>query len=254
MTQKRISRKDLKQDRFAQLVGRVWLFFEHNTFVIGVSIALIVFLGLIVWGGRAYFRSRELRAFTALDTQLQAYDQSSIFASATGEESERPDLTKGFAEVIGEYGGTTAALLSHYYLANAALQQGNIDQAIEHIEIFLSNNTSPLLTPFAQIKLCKALALNGTYQEALEACEKAGAHEKTSLPADYLLYEKAALFERWGKRSAAISLYGQLQTEYRGSLYAQIARQRFEALIQLQALASPSPIGAEQPVAPFSSQ
>jgi predicted negative regulator of RcsB-dependent stress response len=132
----RVTRKELKTDKFALEVGHtVSLFEEHQKEVIryGAIGLVAIALGLGYW----IYRGREHRA---LEQQLAAAilaqeAPAGPGSSATGglvfpsEEAKLKAVTKDFTEIQTQHPGTGEAAIAGYYLGASQADAGNLSQA-----------------------------------------------------------------------------------------------------------------------------
>lgn len=128
----RITRKELKQDKFALEVGQTVEFLsEHRqqSLRYGAAglIAILLIAGFFVW--RARQRSaREAAMVAALDIRRapvgppQGDAQMRIFAT---EEDKAKAQIAAFGSVAAKYSGTTEGIIAQYYVGTLAAGQGN---------------------------------------------------------------------------------------------------------------------------------
>ncbi len=131
----RITRKELKTDKFALEVEQTVTYFEeHRTEVLryGAIAAVVVLLIVGIYFYRSHQRSvREQELSVAIQIQ-----EASIGGTSPGSVYNFPTLaekeaaaTKAFAEVATKYSGTEEGLIAVNYLGALAVNQGKLDEA-----------------------------------------------------------------------------------------------------------------------------
>jgi len=130
----RITRKELKQDRFALEVGHTLDFLgEHRAQAIRYgAIALVVVLlvgGFFAWR-RHQARTRQEALSAALEIQSAPVgpSQEGIRSYPTAEAKDKA-LTAAFADLAARYPGTNEGVIAQYYLGAIAVNKGDLAQA-----------------------------------------------------------------------------------------------------------------------------
>ena len=131
----RITRKELKTDKFALEVEQTVTYFEeHRTEVlrygaVAAVIALIV-VGIIFYRNhQRTLRQQELATAIAIqEASIGGTNPSSQFTFQTLPEREKA-ATKAFAEVASKYSGTQEGLIALNYLGSIAADGGNLAEA-----------------------------------------------------------------------------------------------------------------------------
>jgi outer membrane protein assembly factor BamD (BamD/ComL family) len=124
---KRISRKELKHDPLLDSASKVTRLVEHHLpkVLIGlVALVVVILVSMMVVRAR---RATELDAAAALTSASQALNSGLIEQAA-----------QQMAEVVRDYPGTRSAGAATCYLGTIAYEQGNLDEALQHFEEYLS--------------------------------------------------------------------------------------------------------------------
>ncbi len=131
----RLTRKELKTDKFAREVGHsVEYVSEHRqqfTRIAGIALAAVA-LAVAVYAFVQYrkgVRQDELRA--ALRIQEAAVGQpggEGLLSYPTQDEKNKA-MVKAFTDFVNKYDGTDEAAVAHYYLAATAADSGNLGEA-----------------------------------------------------------------------------------------------------------------------------
>jgi hypothetical protein len=131
----RITRKELKTDKFALEVEHTVTYFEeHRTEVLryGAIAAAVVLLGVGIYfyrGHQQTIREQELAvAIQIQEASIGGTNPGSVFTYPTLDEKEKA-ASKAFAEVATKYSGANEGLVATNYLGALAVNQGKLDQA-----------------------------------------------------------------------------------------------------------------------------
>jgi predicted negative regulator of RcsB-dependent stress response len=130
----RITRKELKTDKFAlEVEHTVTLFEEHRQEIIRYGIVAAAVVALIV-GYTIYSKSqhaaREQALAHAIEVQEAPVGQSASGGlSFTTQDAKDAESTKVFTDLKNKYSGSSEAQIASYYLASIQADQGNMAQA-----------------------------------------------------------------------------------------------------------------------------
>jgi predicted negative regulator of RcsB-dependent stress response len=143
----RITRKELKSDKFAQELGLTVNFFEKHrkdALRYGGAALLIVVLAL---GYMYYSRSRHAARESALFQAMQAQGAPVGAASQAGQlsfptqQAKDDEVAKRFSDLRSSYSGSDEATVAGYYLAAIKAGQGKLAEAEKgFLEVASSGN------------------------------------------------------------------------------------------------------------------
>ncbi len=131
----RLTRKELKQDKFAQEVGQTVEFVSaHRQQLIryGTVAAVVVVAALAFWTWRSHQASARRQALAEATEIQQAQLGAPVGESGrtfTTEQERTKAEIDAFTKVAATYPGTEEAAISEYYLGTLAAQQGNYKMA-----------------------------------------------------------------------------------------------------------------------------
>jgi predicted negative regulator of RcsB-dependent stress response len=167
----RITRKDLKTDKFALEVEQTVDFFEeHRKDVIRYgSIALVVVLiGVAIFFYRKQQHTARQEALGhAIQVQEAAVGQQSQGGALTFPTQQAKDeaATKAFNDVIAKHGGSEEALVAEYYLGAIAADQGKLPEATKHFQKVVDSGDDHY-GPLAKLSLAQIYFSDGHPAEA----------------------------------------------------------------------------------------
>lgn len=182
----RLTRKELKQDRFAQEVSRTVAFFEaHRKQVIRAGIALLALI-LIAAGALYYQRRQQTVRQEALRKAVELLDAPVGQGAAPGitsflsEDSKREAVTRAFSELASRYSGSREAAIAEYYLGVIAVSQGKSDEAIKHLTAALRGDKE--IASLANLTLADLYASQGKTAEAEKILRALAANPTVLVP------------------------------------------------------------------------
>jgi len=135
----RITRKQLKKDKFAQEVGHTveYLGVHRRQLIIYGGSALAVVLqvaGIFYYNHRQYISRQEaLRsALNAMDAPVGPSPAPGILTYPTPDEKTRA-VSKAFTDLATKHSGSDEATVAEYYLGVMALDTGKVDEAVKQL-------------------------------------------------------------------------------------------------------------------------
>jgi tetratricopeptide (TPR) repeat protein len=121
----------------------------------------------------------------------------------------------GFEQIADEYGSTKIGKLANYYLGVSYLRKGKFNEAIEALDKY--NGDDMFVSTIAMGAKADALLELGKKEEALEGYEKAASHNENALTTPIYLQRAALLAESLGKKEKALELFKKIKEEYKTS-------------------------------------
>jgi predicted negative regulator of RcsB-dependent stress response len=180
------SRKKLKQDRFAEVVGQeVALFQRHKT---SITIAAVAIIAAIV-GGYSYgaYRTRAAEAAqNALWDAVRLYHgvvttearPGRVTFTTSGERQRR--TTEAFEAVIRDYAGSDEAAGARYYLALLDVEQEKLDEAQAKLQQAIAEGGP--YGGLARLVLAETLADQGKVDDARKEYEALISNPTATVP------------------------------------------------------------------------
>ncbi len=137
----RISRKDLKTDKFAEEVTHTVEYLgEHRRSLMlwgGIALGVIVIaLGVWMWRSHSHTKRQELltEALRIQNANIGAASGNPLLLTFPTQEERDKAATKAFQEIISKYPSSNEAYISRYYLGIIAADQGRIVDAQKAFE------------------------------------------------------------------------------------------------------------------------
>lgn len=242
MTQ-RLTRKEIKRDDFADVVGRGMEYAEGHVKTLIYAIAGVVLLAAVGIGIWMFMGSRSSDANDALAVATKVY---SAPINATGakpddptspsfaDESARRARAKAlFQKVRDQYGSSDAADVAGVYLAQIALSEGKPEEARKLWNDFVDDHSDNILAGEVRINLIHLDRKQGPKEKVEELATRLKAmldESEPPLPEDVILSELGATYEQLGRKEDAIQSYKRIMDEFPQSGYRATAQERMSTL------------------------
>jgi TolA-binding protein len=203
----RLTRHDLKTDRFVESTMEFVTVARHNAPKIVAGVIGILVVLLIV----SYVGSMRRRA----NMEAENFLSSATASFMNGDfESARDALE----ELTTRYWGTRAAHEALFYLGNTYYALNDYDNAMKNFEQFLKTRTKwAILRASAAAGIANCYEQKGQYLMAAERYEAVADDYPVSPLAPDALLGAARCFQVMGQGAAAIPLYERLKSDYPNS-------------------------------------
>jgi predicted negative regulator of RcsB-dependent stress response len=167
----RITRKELKTDKFALEVSQTFDFFdEHRKEVlrygsIAVAIVLLGFAINFYRGHQHTVRQQALAdAIRIQEAPVGGAAPGTLVSFATQPEKDAAAL-KAFTGLITSYPGSEEAIIAQNYLAAIAVDQGKLDEAVKRFQQ-VADSGDKRLSSLAKLSLAQVYLVQGKNKEA----------------------------------------------------------------------------------------
>ena len=225
----RLTRKDIKRDEFVEALESSVSWLERHTKLLiasAVGVVVLIAAGFGIWW---WLDVRAANASAALDLALEVY-RAPVGADAAGlagdepsfsDEAARRQRSKELFEAVADgYGSSDAAAVATVFLGQIAADEGDLDRARELWTKAVGELGDVLLCDQVRVNLLHLDRQQGRSEQVAIELEGMLADEKRPLPADLVLWELAATYERLDRDADAESAYRRLSEEYPASAYA----------------------------------
>jgi tetratricopeptide (TPR) repeat protein len=218
--QKKLSKKEIKEDKLVEFYYKSQSFFEENKTKILTYIGVAVVVVAAVFAYLNYRSGQNDDAGLHLAKAMDIYDQGDFLGAIEG----RKDANiLGLKDIVAQYGSTENGETAKIYLANSYANLGKTDEAFNSYSDYSGG-----------IDLYKAAALAGQAsfyayknenEKAAQFYEKASKVLKTnSMNADYTFQAALNYFEA-GEKDQAKTLFQVIKDDFKTSMvYSQVDR------------------------------
>ena len=194
-----------------EALSRSEQFIERNQNAIMWTVAIVVLLIAAYIGYTRFILSpREKDARAEMFMAEQWFEQDSLELALTGN-AEYP----GFNDIISSYRFTKSANLAQYYSGIIHLNQGNYEEAIDHLKKFRGRDQ--IVGAMALGAIGDAYLELGDQESATRFYRKAYNYKPNDFTTPLFLFKAGLLFEEMGQPAEALSLYERIKKEYQNS-------------------------------------
>ena len=250
MTQ-HLTRKEMKRDEFATVVGRGMEYAESHARTLLLGLGVVALLAVLFLVGRIFLGQRADRANEALSHALKVYQAPIDAAAAKPDDPKSPSFPDAaarrtrakqlFEGIRNDYGSSDAADVAGLYLAQIAAEEGQLDRARELWTEFADDHPKNMLAGEARVNLIHLDRQQGKGEALLQRLKTMLEEEEPGLPKDVILYELATTQEELGRKQEALTSWRRLTEEYPESAYRSAAQEKVSALDPSQAGAAGIP-------------
>jgi len=205
---KRISKRhELREDAVITWYARALGYFDQNRKVVYAAIAGLLVVVLAIVGYALYQKQQSREAEQLLGAVIGLYESGDYREALDGMAG-----TTGLLEIAGEYGGTTAGNLAHFYAADALYNLGEYESALEHFQDF--DRVDGFLGASALAGEAAVYENLGEFERAAGRYLEAARFYDNLLTSPRYLMSAGHAFEAAGAFAEAQSAYEQIQERY----------------------------------------
>lgn len=209
---KKLTRKEIKQDKLVEFYYKSQNFFEENKnkILMYAGAVAVVIIGIILYTN--YRSDQNEEAGTHLAKVMDLYDMGAHLEAIEGVQNKN---IIGLEKIVQNYGSTENGEIAKIYLANSYASFGKTDEALKYYEDYSGDIDIFKSAAFAGRAGIKSA--NGNFKEAAELYVKASKVSKTNvLNPDYLLQASLNFIEA-GDKDEAKSLLQIIKEQYKTS-------------------------------------
>ncbi len=206
---KKLSKKEIKEDKLVALYYKAYGYFDENKSRVityaGIAAAIIVLAIFYVY----HNKEQNNAAGIQLAQAMTLYDSGSYLEAIEGKAGT--DIT-GLKKIVENYGGTENGETAKIYLANSYMFLGKIDEAYKYYKDY--DGDINLFEATALAGQAGYLAYKNQYEKAAELYRKASRVTKSDvLNPDYIL-RAAVNYINAGKKEEAKEMLDLLKKNY----------------------------------------
>ncbi|OYD16248.1 hypothetical protein CH333_03850 [candidate division WOR-3 bacterium JGI_Cruoil_03_44_89] len=222
---RKITKKDLKQDRFLETGLKAFRFTkQHRNIAIGTAIG-VIFILIAIPLYQDYRRSGNEEA----DNQMMQAELAYL-------KGDFQNAYMQFETIHSNYRKTTAGAKAVYFMAHLLELQGKPDEAIKYFEEFLTMPEDNILTPAALLGLGACKTQLGKLDEAIKSFEETITRFPDSYFAQEAYQRTAELKEAMGDVDGAMEVYKKICNKYPRTDFAKQAEEKMAFLEGMSAV------------------
>jgi predicted negative regulator of RcsB-dependent stress response len=186
----RITRKELKTDKFALEVGHTFTFFEEHQkellrYGIGVVVAVVLIIGFVMYS-RSQHAVREealAKAIQVQETAVGPITNPSQNPTFPTQEAKDEVALKTFGELQSKYPGTDEGEIAEYYLGAIKADQGKLAEAEKNFKNVADKGSSQYAS-LAKFSLAQIYFSDGRGDEGEKVLRDLIAHPTVYVSSD----------------------------------------------------------------------
>ena len=199
---KKINKKEIQRDPFLESVDQAQAHLEENRSNY-LKAGLVVLVLLIAYNVTSSKRSQSgIDASSSLGEALLTLD--------------RKDMTTAqfqLETVLNDYGNTPSASVAEYYLGKMNYDDGNMEEAVIHLNSYFNSNPKGFLAPSAAIMLSDISAREGKLEDAIQILDKGMKHADSKKDVRLLKLRKAQVEFKQGNKDNAKEIVEKLLSD-----------------------------------------
>jgi tetratricopeptide (TPR) repeat protein len=210
--QKKLSRKEIKQDKLVELYYKSQNFFEENKnkILMYAGAVAVVIIAIVLYTN--YRSGQNEEAGTHLAKVMDLYDMGAYLEAVEGVQNKN---IIGLKNIVQDYGSTENGEIAKIYLANSYAGLGKTDEALKYYEDY--SGSIDIFQAAALAGRAGIKSAEGNYKEAAELYLKASRVSKTNvLNPDYMLQASINFIEA-GEKDEAKNILQTIKTDYKTS-------------------------------------
>lgn len=236
----RLTRKEIKRDDFAAVVGRSVEYAESHVMTLVYAIGGALLLIALAVGVYFYRKNLGQEASEALAKATAVYQAPIQATGAKPNDPSEPSFpteaarqakAKGMLEKVrDDYGSTDAADVAGLYLAQIAANENKLDEARKIWADFVDDHGDSLLAGETRLNLIDLDRKQGKGEQVVQDLRAMLETSDAPLPQDVVLMELGVTLEQLKRTPEAIQTYQRIVDEFPESPYRQEAQQKITAL------------------------
>lgn len=218
--QKKLSRKEIKEDKLVEFYYKSLSFFEENKNKIFTYLGAIALVVIAVILFMNYRTGQNEEAAGHLSKVMDMYDIGDFLGAIEGKKDVK---VLGLKEIVTQYGSTENGEIAKIYLANSYANLGKSDEALKYYEDY--SGDIDIYTAASLGGQAGYYAAKNEYEKAANLYMKASKVSKTDVMNSDYMFQAAVNYFDAGDKDQAKNLLQTIKDEYKTSaVYSQVDR------------------------------
>lgn len=218
--QKKLSRKEIKEDKLVEFYYKSISFFEENKnriFTFAGAIALVVIAVILFMN---YRTGQNEEAAVHLSKVMDMYDMGDFLGAVEGKKDVK---LLGLKEIVAQYGSTENGETAKIYLANSYANLGKTDEALKYYEDYSGDIDIYIAASLAG--QAGYYATKNEFEKAADLYMKASKVSKSDVMNSDYIFQAAVNYFEAGNKDQAKNLLQTIKDDYKTSaVYSQVDR------------------------------
>lgn len=218
--QKKLSRKEIKEDKLVGFYYKSISFFEESKSKIFMYLGAIVVVALGVFFYLSYKTGQNEEAAGHLSKVMEMYDGGDYLGAIEGKKDVK---VLGLKDIVDKYASTENGETAKIYLANSYASLGKPDEALKYYEDY--SGDMDIYQAAALAGQAGYYSAKNEYEKAADLYMKASKVSKTDvMNADYI-YQAAINYFEAEEKNQAKNLFQTIKDDYKtSSVFSQVDR------------------------------
>ena len=216
--QKKLSRKEIKEDKLVEFYYKSQSFFEENKNKIFTYLGALALVVVAVILFMNYRSGQNEEAAGHLSKVMDMYDMGDYLGAVEGKKDVK---MLGLKDIVAEYGSTENGETAKIYLANSYANLGKSDEALKYYEDYSGDIDIYVAASLAG--QAGYYASKNEYEKAADLYMKASKVSKTDVMNSDYMFQAAVNYFDAGEKDQAKSLLQTIKEDYKTSaVYSQV--------------------------------
>lgn len=212
---KRITKKELKQDKLVTMYFTVTEFLRKNKKIMsGVATGLVI-AAIVVVAYMNNIRSQNNKAATELSGVLSAFNGGAYQVAINGDPTQN---VRGLKSIVENYGSSETGQQAKIYLADCYYYLGDYADAMKYFKDY--DGSDKFLQASAYAGMAEVYAIQKEYSKAAKYYQRAAEVDSKNFLAPQYLVGAARNYIKTGDKEMAISLLTRVKKDFPNSQYA----------------------------------
>ncbi len=212
---KRITKKELKQDKLVTAYFKVMDFLRNNRKLVSGLMTGLVIAVIVVVAYLNNVNSNNRKAATELSQVLTYFDGGAYQVAINGDPSHN---VFGLKSIVENYGGSETGEAAKVYLADCYYYLGDYTDAMKYFKDY--DGSDNFLKASADAGVAEVYEIWGDHQKAAEYYQRAASRDSKNFLAPQYLIGAARNYIKVGKKDRAVGLLARVQKDFPDSPYA----------------------------------
>lgn len=204
-------KKDATEDRIEAVesaLSKSEQFIETNQKIITYVIGALIVIVILFFGYKKYIANPKEKAANEAMFQAELYfDQDSLNLALLGDGE-----SFGFLDIIDDYGSTKAGNLAKYYAGIVYINQGDYENAIDHLKKFKGDDI--IVSAMALGAIGDAYMQLGDIDKAVRYYTDAASKNENELSSPAFLLKAGWAYELLDKNNDALKAYEKIKADF----------------------------------------
>ena len=218
--QKKLVRKEIKEDKLVEVYYKSQSFFEDNKskIITYAGVLAIVVIAVILFMN--YRTGQNEDAGLHLSKVMELYDAGDYLGAIEGKKDVK---LLGLKEIVAEYGSTDNGEIAKIYLANSYANLGKPDEALKYYQDY--SGDIEIYTASSLAGQASYYSSKNEFEKAADLYIKASKVSKTDVMNSDYMFQAAINYFEAGDKEQAKNLFQTIKDDYKTSaVYAQVDR------------------------------